>query len=239
MKPLALIAKARRSLHSRGILGTLNALAIYAAEPFGLLRPRRIRKRLADLMYDLRYGTETSAIVDTQHLGSQASSAHFANRYQATPEATFISILRNMRLDYSRYTFVDFGSGKGKCMLMASSFPFKRIVGVEFSAHLVSIARRNALKYRSRNQLCRQFEFFEGDAAEYPVSNEPTVYYFYNPFGSAVLEKVLQNAIKPIASESHKSYFVYFNPVHRGVFDATPRLRLVQCGPEHCIYRAE
>lgn len=31
------------------------------------------------------------------------------------------------------YDFLDFGSGKGRTLLMAASFPFKKITGVEFS----------------------------------------------------------------------------------------------------------
>lgn len=39
--------------------------------------------------------------------------------------------------------FLDLGSGKGRMVLSAARFPFRRIIGVELSNDLTAIARRN------------------------------------------------------------------------------------------------
>jgi hypothetical protein len=39
--------------------------------------------------------------------------------------------------------FADLGSGKGKELIVASQFPFKRVVGVEFSADIMRLAPVN------------------------------------------------------------------------------------------------
>jgi tRNA G46 methylase TrmB len=51
-------------------------------------------------------------------------------------------VLRSLPLrDHSDYTFVDLGSGKGRMLLIASEFPFRRIVGVEMRRDLHAQAK--------------------------------------------------------------------------------------------------
>lgn len=39
--------------------------------------------------------------------------------------------------------FLDYGSGKGRALIMAAQYPFRRILGVEFSPQLSLIASQN------------------------------------------------------------------------------------------------
>ena len=55
----------------------------------------------------------------------------------------FEAAMQAAPLEYSRFTFVDYGSGKGKAMFLAAEYPFKRIVGVEFAPALHEIACKN------------------------------------------------------------------------------------------------
>ncbi len=34
-------------------------------------------------------------------------------------------------IEFNQFTFIDLGSGKGRTLLMASDFPFRKILGVE------------------------------------------------------------------------------------------------------------
>jgi hypothetical protein len=78
-------------------------------------------------------------------------------------------------------------------MLVASEFAFTRIVGVEYSARLCEIARRNIERYASPMQRCRTFEVVCHDAGEFAVPEDAAVFYFYEPFRPAVAMKVLTN----------------------------------------------
>jgi hypothetical protein len=42
--------------------------------------------------------------------------------------------LAALPIAYDKFAFVDCGSGKGRTLLIASEFPFKFIIGVEFAA---------------------------------------------------------------------------------------------------------
>lgn len=52
-----------------------------------------------------------------------------------------------MGLDYSKFTFIDFGAGMGRVLLMASERPFRKIIGVEFARELITIAENNLRSY--------------------------------------------------------------------------------------------
>src|SRR6516164_8514420 len=43
-------------------------------------------------------------------------------------------ILREIPIqDHSQFTFIDFGSGKGRVLFVAAEYPYRRIQGVEFA----------------------------------------------------------------------------------------------------------
>ena len=46
----------------------------------------------------------------------------------------FSACLANRDIPFEDFTFIDFGSGKGRALLMASDLPFRRVMGLEFRA---------------------------------------------------------------------------------------------------------
>ncbi len=109
-----------------------------------------------------------------------------------------------MPIRYEDFTFIDLGAGKGRVLLVASRFPFKRLIGVEFARELVETARRNIERFG-----CRA-EVVHADAADYRFPSENLVVYLYNPFGPEVLRPVL-SYLREI-STGREVYLVYLNP---------------------------
>ena len=56
-----------------------------------------------------------------------------ADIHYGHPAAELVEILADLGIYYPDCVFLDLGAGKGRALLLASQFPFKRIVGVEFS----------------------------------------------------------------------------------------------------------
>src|SRR5207245_5268496 len=48
----------------------------------------------------------------------------------------------------SQLTFVDFGCGKGRALVLAAEHGFRRVLGIECDAQLFAAAQRNARAYR-------------------------------------------------------------------------------------------
>jgi hypothetical protein len=120
---------------------------------------------------------------------------------------------------FQDFVFVDLGSGKGRALLMAAQFPFRRIVGVEFALELHRAAERNVARYAHSGQRCRWFELTCVDAAEFPLPDEPLVVFLYNPFGRRVMRQVAANVWRSWRSSRREIYVMYLNPFHRRAWD--------------------
>jgi hypothetical protein len=186
--------------------------------------------------FDRKFGVETTGFIEPEDLDATEASREETGGYEATPRAAFLRIIESLRLEYDRYTFVDMGSGKGAVLLYAAEFPFKRIVGVEFSPALHRIAGQNLARYRGE-KLCRSIESVCMNAAVFPVPREPAVLFFFNPFKGRTLETVRENIERAIADGHRDLFVVYYHTLSRHpVFDRSARLRTIRRAPDHTIY---
>ncbi len=231
-----LVTKLSASLHKRGLWGTVRVGAAYAAEPLYPYSPRRLAKRLGDFLYDRRHGVDTSTIVDLRDLGGIGKKIQPGQRYQASSESVFRRAIDGLSIRHQEFAFIDFGAGKGKCLLIASDYAFLKIVGVEYSQELVEIAQRNLRKYRSAVQKCRNLTVVKCDATEFELPADPSVYYFYNPFPDPVMRAVSENIRRSLELRERPIFIVYYNAVCREVFDQAPWLELLTETPEYCVY---
>ena len=102
---------------------------------------RRLRE--ADRAFDAERQIDTAAWVRTPDLVTESPNRRFAVRYQPSSVEEFSGLMAKLDVDHREFVFVDYGSGKGKVLMLAADLPFKRIVGVEFSPPLERIAREN------------------------------------------------------------------------------------------------
>ncbi len=105
--------------------------------------------------FDRIHGVDTWEYVPLSRLGFAVGEAHRSGDYRATPVRTLRTLLARLPRDViSSSPFVDFGSGKGRALLVAADFAFRRIIGVEFSEELHRIAETNLRVYRGHTQRC-------------------------------------------------------------------------------------
>lgn len=102
---------------------------------------------------------------------------------------------------------VDFGCGKGGTLISLSKYPFARILGVEISADLVAVARRNLRKLKIENVELRCC-----DAAEFKELDDFNYFYFFDPFPCVVMAQVLANIEQSLAGRPRQVTLVYLNP---------------------------
>jgi SAM-dependent methyltransferase len=181
----------------------------------GMLSAPRARfawwiKRGSGLVFDALHGVDTSA----GHLARPLEIAS-ANRDKAVPydPAPWRILRRSLQLGFLRaqgFTFVDIGCGKGKILLSALALPFNRIVGVEFSPSLCRIAEENIASARFVRRSGGAVEIICCDAVEYPIPEEPTVFFFYNPFNYEVMELVLGNILSAHGRAARPRYLIFY-----------------------------
>ena len=124
----------------------------------------------------------------------------------------------SLPLRHEDFTFVDFGSGKGRAVLVASRYPFRKVVGVEYSAQLSDIARHNVSRFPKAEKRCKEVELVCADAARCPIPQGPLVIYLYNPFGKAVMTQLVQNVSASIQEDPRRILVLYFTAVYADVW---------------------
>jgi hypothetical protein len=142
----------------------------------------------SDRAFDSAQGVDTATWVRTPDLVTDSPNREFAVRYQPSNTEDFLELLAMIDVDHREFVFVDYGSGKGKALMLAAAYPFKRIVGVEFSEPLASVARTNVA---ALGDGAERIETVVMDATRFEPPPEPLVAYFFNPFGLPVLKPVL------------------------------------------------
>ena len=147
-----------------------------------------------------------------------------ASAYIATSPIDFNQVLGDFGLDYEQFTFVDFGCGKGRVLLMASALPFAAIVGIEFSTALSRIARENLRTY-SGPRACRNVRIKTMDVVEYELPIGPLVLFFYHPFDDVVMSQVVENICKSYRDLPRRIIVLYFKPVHSQAWENVTFLR--------------
>jgi hypothetical protein len=109
------------------------------------LLPSRRKARFGDLDYDWEHSMDTTR--SNVGFGTQFLTGITARPYFATEPWLFEQLMQALPIDFTQFTFIDLGSGKGRVLLMASAYPFKRIIGVEFMPELHRVAQENIRKY--------------------------------------------------------------------------------------------
>ncbi len=162
----------------------------------------------------------------------------FHSPYQPTDPALFQEMMTSLPIAFEQFTFVDLGSGKGRTLLMASEYPFRKIVGVELLAELHHAAEENIRAYRNPAQRCRQIESIMADAREFELPADPLVLYLFNPLPKRELSEVLQRLAKSLEQAARPVWVVYHNPLHETMLGASGFLEKVNGTPQYSVYRA-
>ena len=181
--------------------------------------PSRQRQRYGDVEYDWDFRVDTtSATVGWRDrlLGL------FHSPYQPTEPALFREMLASLiraspmlsiaKTDFREFTFIDIGSGKGRALLMAADYPFRRILGIELLPELHRAAKENIGKYKSDSQQCLAIESILGDACEFAFPPEPTVLYLFNPLPEPGLARMISNLEQSLREHPRPVFVLYHNP---------------------------
>jgi SAM-dependent methyltransferase len=211
--------------------------------------PERLRQRFGDADYDWDYrvNTTSGAVRWRDRLLGMFHSA-----YQPTDPAAFHEMLDALQqtpstdhatpgatLNFRDFTFVDLGSGKGRTLLMASDYPFHRIVGVELLPALQEIALENLRQYKSESQKCFALESICADATTFPLPEGPLVIYLFNPFPESGMRQVALNLEQTLHSHPRPIYVLYHNPLLEHVLIENGRLKKIVAAQQYSLFTGQ
>jgi SAM-dependent methyltransferase len=201
---------ARHSGHAEAARQLLSALRDFIHDSM----PERRKSRFGDADYDWdkRVNTTSGAVGWRDRL-----LGVFHSEYQPTDPYFFREMMealqRDAHIDLSHFTFIDIGSGKGRVLLMASDYPFRRIVGVELLPALHQIALENLRKYRNKEQRCFALESICCDATEFSFPAQPLLVYLFHSLPEASLRQMISRLETSLQETPRPTFVMYHNPV--------------------------
>jgi hypothetical protein len=154
----------------------------------------------------------------------------------------FQRVLASLDIAFEKFTFIDFGSGKGRALLLASEYPFKEIMGLEFSPELHRVAEDNIRRYSSTTQKCTSIESLNVDFVDFVLPPQASVLFFFNPCRGRLLADVTANLKRSLLASPRSVYVAYVAPTpeQMQLFASTGLLEQIYRNDEmnFCIYRS-
>jgi len=176
-------------------------------------------QRLSERQYDRRFCVSTRGNVATEDLDVPDDRRKHAVEYLPTHASSIGWLLSTLPIELSEFTFVDCGAGKGRVLLVASEFPFRKVIGVELAHQLHMIASQNITNFQSPRRQCEDVRSVNMDAADFEFPSEPLIVFLYNPFSEEITKLVVDNLMNSLDVNPRPVVVLYHNPVYTNLFE--------------------
>lgn len=219
-----IVPRIKRSITRYGVLGSIFRVPVLIIHVY---REYKFAQTLpADTEpseFDRRYGVNTDGdIADITFLSDldipSKNWIHGVDYVAISPER-LIAAISKIPIQYQDFVFVDLGSGKGRALLVASHFPFKRIFGVEFAPQLHAAAEKNIQRYADSHQQCRSIESVCMDLTEFSLPLDPLVLMLNRPTNELPLRKLMNNIRASLSAHPRQMYLLYFAPKYQEILE--------------------
>jgi SAM-dependent methyltransferase len=207
----------RKSIRDHGIARSLRRSFLL---PIHLLTEyraaRKLRPDTAYCEFDVTHGVDTEGEFGgwTYLSDLKIPSPNWieGNDYLAIEPERFKRVLNGLEIRFEDYIFIDFGSGMGRALLLASEYSFKKIIGLEFSSALHQRAEENIRRYRSDCQLCRDIRSINVDFLNFVLPVEPLVLFFFDPCQPPLIRKQVERLRQSLIDSPRSVYVAYVAP---------------------------
>jgi hypothetical protein len=165
-----------------------------------------------------KYHLDTSGIVSLEDLSLTLPTAEYGQPYQGANYYLLEKVFDYLKNEQANDSIVDYGSGKGRVMVVAAYYGFKRIIGIDFSSRLCEAAKQSILNPQQQFPDAT-FKIIHADATTYDIEKDDNVMFFFNPFDEVVMEQIIINIRQSLRNYPRKIYVAYINPVHKELFE--------------------
>jgi hypothetical protein len=170
-------------------------------------------KAAADAAFDVAAGVRTGGVQHLYDLTIHSENARFGTNHVASDPSEFKRAMERIDFDLSGATFIDFGSGRGRALILAAMLPFKSVIGIEFAEELHRDSIQNIANTTCDLGRPGRITQVLGDATQFQIPDGPLVLYLFNPFDAPVIGAVARNAMASWQANPRPMRVVYLNPV--------------------------
>lgn len=133
-------------------------------------------------------------------------------------------------------SFLDYGAGKGRALIVALWRGFEKVIGIELSPVYCAIANNNVTAVLAKYPT-RTVEIIQGDAVDFDMPDDVSVAYFFDPFGREVMPAVIERILKSLHRLPREFHVVYANPRFVDLFIISGFVRVCGGNEEGVILR--
>ena len=174
--------------------------------------------------FDEEYGVRTSGLVAGRHLKSGHRHDRYSTAYYGVAPSVFQALVGRWQRSrpvapLEEVTFIDIGAGMGRAVLLAAELPFREVVGVELHPALARIARKNLALWQAAGRARAPMRLVCGDAVEFKLPAGPCLAFLFNPFGAAVMRRLLAAWSKSLAGRAGQLDLLYVNNEQESVLE--------------------
>ena len=166
-----------------------------------------LHRRLISAPFDDRLGVHTAGHVSLRDL-----DLHADDRVDDEPSGLLVLRRALRKLDMTESdVFVDFGSGKGRIVLQAAMYPFRRVLGVEISPYSCTGSPCRTCSAAGTASGATTSSWANSAAEEFDIPDDLTVAYFFNPFHREWFSKVIRALITSSDRNPRPLWIIYHN----------------------------
>jgi SAM-dependent methyltransferase len=181
-----------------------------------LFELRQRRQDVVNRRFDRVHGTDTAgsvllAAAGVSELDAQRGNLVYRPLWESSFHATMRRLRRSLGAELARYTFIDIGSGKGKLLLLATRYPFKRIIGVEYAPALHAIAMSNVAQFTRSGNATGNISPVQGDATTFALPPGPIVAMLFNALDRATTARLVVSLVAQRTESNDPIFLIYEN----------------------------
>lgn len=165
--------------------------------------------------FDKQYGTNTATMTDFFEPQYIVESKAF---YQTLPSSILLTVLDNYKINFEDFHFIDIGCGKGKPLLIAGDYPFKKIVGIDIAAQLLEVAKDNINIYKKGQIDTSRFDLHHMSIEDYELPLDPLVIHLCNPVSIQLLDDFLTRLEQSLKENPREVRIIYVVPLFEHLF---------------------
>ena len=196
---------------------------------------RGVWNGVAGLLFDLYHGVDTDALWTRYSLPEGYEGAWGYGPAKMLDLKQVLRCLGEIRPE--QFIFFDVGSGKGRTLLVVSSLPFRKLIGIEISPELHALGVANLAKFRGGTRKCLDIVTHCADSTIFPLPADNTVFFLYNPFKPPVMERFLAHLRASLLEHPREVYILYLKPLYHDMLANTGWLTPLEKSNQLAVYR--
>lgn len=170
-----------------------------------------------EIIGEKKYGIDTIELNRLKGLSVNSENLTHASIYQGANYFLLEKAFEYLQRINANNTIVDFGCGKGRALVVAACYGFRKIIGIDFAKALCLSAEQNIAKVQSYFP-STSFIVICDDVINYVIKEDENVFFFFNPFDEVIMLHVVKKILKSLKENPRHVHIVYLNPVHKEIF---------------------